>query len=280
MSVTLHTTHGDLKVEVFHEATPKTAENFLALCAAGAYNNTPFHRLIPTFMIQGGDISLSKTDTPASPLPFEIPKGGTSIYHPIPLAHEIHLPTIRHNTRGMLSMASKSLKTHSASGAVETTEVNGSQFFITFAPAPHLDGKSTVFGKVLAAGEGEPGGVVLERLEKAKVKIDKKGRVVQPASLSEQEVKENGWEAVGIERVTIHANPFALLNTGDAQAQNHDMDTIRSQAAHTVNPIVRTFRGGMTCDDYSTRLGSGNKNGITRRGWAHLTRSTWVESID
>ncbi|EQL34867.1 peptidyl-prolyl cis-trans isomerase-like 3 [Blastomyces dermatitidis ATCC 26199] len=183
MSVTLHTTHGDLKVEVFHEATPKTAE------AATS----------PSL----------KAKTPAS-LPFEIPKGGTSIYHPTPLTHEIHLPTIRHNARGILSMASKSLKSQSASGVMETTEVNGSQFFITFAPAPHLDGKSTVFGKVLAAGEGEPGGVVLERLEKAKVKIDKKGRVVQPSSMGEAEVKENGWEAVGIERVTIHANPFAV----------------------------------------------------------------------
>ncbi|EGC50032.1 peptidyl-prolyl cis-trans isomerase [Histoplasma capsulatum var. duboisii H88] len=209
MSVTLHTTHGDLKVEVFHEATPKTAENFLALCASGAYNNTPFHRLIPSFMIQGGDISLSKSRN-TSALPFDIPKGGTSIYHPTPLAHEIRLPTIRHNTRGILSMASKSVKSRSASGATETTEVNGSQFFITFAPAPHLDGKSTVFGKVLAAGEGEPGGAVLERLEKAKVKIDKKGRAVQPSSMGEEEVKEQAWEAVGIERVTIHANPFAV----------------------------------------------------------------------
>ncbi|PGH36242.1 peptidyl-prolyl cis-trans isomerase-like 3 [[Emmonsia] crescens] len=209
MSVTLHTTHGDLKVEVFHEATPKTAENFLALCASGAYNHTPFHRLIPSFMIQGGDISLSQNKNTSS-LPFDIPKGGTSIYHPAPLAHEIHLPTIRHNARGMLSMASKSLKSQSASGVTETTEVNGSQFFITFAPAPHLDGKSTVFGKVLAAGEGEPGGEVLDRLEKAKVKIDKKGRVVQPSSLGEEEVEEQGWEAVGIERVTIHANPFAV----------------------------------------------------------------------
>ncbi|PGG96527.1 peptidyl-prolyl cis-trans isomerase-like 3, partial [Helicocarpus griseus UAMH5409] len=206
----LHTTHGDLKVEVFHEATPKTAENFLALCASGAYNNTPFHRLIPSFMIQGGDISLSLHQTPSTkppdPLPFSIPKGGTSIYHPAPLTHEIHLPTIRHNARGILSMASKSQKSQSASGATETTEVNGSQFFITFAPSPHLDGKSTVFGKVLAAGPGEPGGVVLEKLEKANVKVDRKGRVVQPAT---KEGQEGEGEAVGIERVTIHANPFA-----------------------------------------------------------------------
>ncbi|KAK2734557.1 Peptidyl-prolyl cis-trans isomerase cyp10 [Onygenales sp. PD_40] len=251
MSVTLHTTHGDLKVEVFCEATPKTAEvcippkrkpiviyqnhiefyppishpnnhipthiqNFLALCASGAYNHTPFHRLIPTFMIQGGDISLStnpssaQKPTHSSPLPFDIPKGGTSIYHPAPLTHEIHLPTIRHNARGILSMAAKTVKSQSTSGAMETTEVNGSQFFITFAAAPHLDGKSTAFGKVLAAGEGESGGVVLERLEKAKVKVDRKGRVVQPSAIPEEEVEEEGWEAVGIESVTIHANPFAV----------------------------------------------------------------------
>ncbi|KAK2810966.1 Peptidyl-prolyl cis-trans isomerase cyp10 [Emmonsiellopsis sp. PD_5] len=213
MSVTLHTTHGDLKVEVFCEATPKTAENFLALCASGAYNHTPFHRLIPTFMIQGGDISLStkpQKPTHSSPLPFDIPKGGTSIYHPTPLTHEIHLPTIRHNARGILSMAAKTVKSQSASGATETTEVNGSQFFITFAAAPHLDGKSTAFGKVLAVGEGESGGVVLERLEKAKVKVDRKGRVVQPVAMTEEEVEGEGWEGVGIERVTIHANPFAV----------------------------------------------------------------------
>lgn len=83
---------------------------------------------------------------------------------------------------------------------------------MTFAPAPHLDGKSTVFGKVLDFGngngnaDGEGAGDTLTRLEKAKVKVDKKGRVVQPAASSEN---EEGWEAVRLERVTIHANPFA-----------------------------------------------------------------------
>ncbi|KKA24082.1 Peptidyl-prolyl cis-trans isomerase-like 3 [Rasamsonia emersonii CBS 393.64] len=69
--------------------------NFLALCAAGAYNDTPFHRLIPSFMIQGGDISLgpaasSTSATTRRPmLPFDdIPKGGTSIYHPAALNQE------------------------------------------------------------------------------------------------------------------------------------------------------------------------------------------------
>ncbi|KAK2754838.1 Peptidyl-prolyl cis-trans isomerase cyp10 [Arachnomyces sp. PD_36] len=204
MSVTLHTTHGDLKVEIFCEAVPKTAENFLALCASGAYNQTPFHRLIPSFMIQGGDISLRPSSSTQDPLPFPIPKGGTSIHHPTPLQQEIHLPSLRHNSRGILSMAARKSPSGNRTASGEVEEVNGSQFFVTFAPAPHLDGKSTVFGKVLDGGSGE--GDTLTRLEKAKVKVDKKGRVVQPAAGGEN---EEGYEAVRLERVTIHANPFA-----------------------------------------------------------------------
>ncbi|EEP79799.1 peptidyl-prolyl cis-trans isomerase 10 [Uncinocarpus reesii 1704] len=218
MSVTLHTTHGDLKVEVFCEAVPKTAENFLALCASGAYNNTPFHRLVPSFMIQGGDISLAlpspdlKSPPQRPSFPFDIPKGGASIYHPEPLEQEIHLPSLRHNARGILSMAAKSVKQSNASS--EPKEINGSQFFITFAPASHLDGKSTVFGKVLGLGPKGTEDDTLTKLETAKVKIDKKGRVVQPGDKAKkkdtsQAEGDEEWERIGIESVTIHANPFA-----------------------------------------------------------------------
>ncbi|RAL15736.1 putative peptidyl-prolyl cis-trans isomerase [Aspergillus homomorphus CBS 101889] len=215
MSVTLHTTHGDLKVELFCEAVPKTAENFLALSASGAYNNTPFHRLIPGFMIQGGDISLTQTgptnpDTKRPYLPIDgpIPKGGTSIHHPSALNQEIHLPALKHHTRGMLSMAARPVKDRTAPGAQGATgaTINGSQFFVTFAAAPHLDGASTVFGKVLNLTAQDEGGDVLTRLEQAKAKIDKKGRVVQPGPGEE---KEGEWEALAIKSVTIHANPFA-----------------------------------------------------------------------
>ncbi|PLN83939.1 cyclophilin-like protein [Aspergillus taichungensis] len=210
MSVTLHTTQGDLKVELFCEAVPKTAENFIALCASGAYNDTPFHRLIPGFMIQGGDISLGPAASSSSSsnkptLPFDdIPKGGTSIHHPSALNQEIHLPALRHNTRGMLSMAARPVKDRTAPGSQNATgtSINGSQFFITFAAAPHLDGTSTVFGKVLNLSAQDEGGDVLTKLEKANVKVDKKGRVVQPKEGDE-------FEPLRIKNVTIHANPFA-----------------------------------------------------------------------
>ncbi|MCJ1408195.1 Peptidyl-prolyl cis-trans isomerase cyp10 [Ptychographa xylographoides] len=160
MSVTLHTDLGHLKIEVFCESVPKTAENFLALCASSAYDGSPIHRLIPGFMFQTGSPATSSTKT------------STSIWH-APFEDEIR-PTLRHNARGIVSMANKGPMT------------NGSQFFILFAPAPHLDGKNTVFGRLLGCEE------VLDRIEA--VAVDGKGR---PKA------------GVGITGVTVHANPIA-----------------------------------------------------------------------
>ncbi|KAF2637055.1 cyclophilin-like protein [Massarina eburnea CBS 473.64] len=164
MSVTLHTTLGDLKLEIFCESVPKAAENFLALCASSFYNGSPFHRLIPNFMAQTG----SPASDPKS-------KSSTSIYDtPNQLFEDEIRPALRHNARGIVSMANKGV------------DSNGSQFFITFAPAPHLDGKNTVFGKLLEGDE------VLDKIED--VEVDKKSRPKQK---------------VDIKSVTIHANPLA-----------------------------------------------------------------------
>ena len=160
MSVTLLTTHGDLKLELFCQACPKTTYNFLALCASNAYTSSPFHRLIPNFMIQGG--------SPAS----GSPKDSPSIYGET-FDDEIK-PSLRHHGRGVLSMANKGPAT------------NGSQFFVTFAAAPHLDGKNTVFGRVLEGWD------VLDKMEG--VEVDRKGRPVG---------------GIRIEGVKVHANPLA-----------------------------------------------------------------------
>ncbi|RMZ68952.1 peptidyl-prolyl cis-trans isomerase-like 3 [Pyrenophora seminiperda CCB06] len=162
--MSLHTTKGDIKLEVFCEPVPKTAENFLALCASGFYNASPFHRLIPSFMVQTG--------APASD---QKSKTSTSIYDtPNQLFEDEIRPALRHNARGIVSMANKGPNS------------NGSQFFITFAPAPHLDGKNTVFAKVLEGWE------VLDDIEH--VAVDKKSRP---------------QERIEIKSVTIHANPLA-----------------------------------------------------------------------
>ncbi|KAI9902020.1 hypothetical protein N3K66_003837 [Trichothecium roseum] len=165
MSVTLHTSLGDVKVEIFCESAPKTAENFLALCASGYYDKSPFHRLIPKFMVQTG--------APANPTP-ENPKSGRSIWGGT-FEDEIK-PTLKHNARGVLSMANKGPGT------------NGSQFFILFDKAPHLDGMNTVFGKVI----GDEGLAVLSKMDN--IEVDKKNRPKEPFR---------------IDNITIHANPLA-----------------------------------------------------------------------
>jgi peptidyl-prolyl cis-trans isomerase-like 3 len=163
-AIKLHTSRGDIKLEIFCETVPKTAENFLALCASGFYDGSPFHRLIPNFMVQTG----SPSSDPKS-------KTSTSIYDTSNQLFEDEIrPALRHNARGIVSMANKGPNS------------NGSQFFITFAPAPHLDGKNTVFGKLLEGDE------VLDDIEK--IAVDKKSRP---------------QERVEIKKVTIHANPLA-----------------------------------------------------------------------
>ena len=160
MSVTLKTTSGDIKLELFCQACPKTTYNFLALCASGGYDGSPFHRSIANFMVQAGSPASGST------------KESNSIYGEM-FEDEIKV-SLRHHTRGILSMANKGPGT------------NGSQFYITYAPAPHLDGKNTVFGRVLEGWE------TLDAIEA--IPVDKKSRPQQP---------------VKIERVQIHANPLA-----------------------------------------------------------------------
>jgi len=130
---------GKIICELFADTVPKTAENFRQFCtgeskkaAGGSYEGCPFHRIIPGFMMQGGDYE-RKNGT-----------GGRSIYGgKFPDENFTH----RHTGRGLLSMANAGKDT------------NGSQFFITFAQTPWLDGKHVVFGKVVEGLE------VLDKVE-------------------------------------------------------------------------------------------------------------------
>jgi peptidyl-prolyl cis-trans isomerase-like 1 len=112
---------GTIILELYTLHAPKTCENFTTLVQRGYYNGTPFHRIISNFMIQGGD----PTGTGRGG---ESATGGT-------FPDEI-VPSLRHSGAGILSMANAGKDT------------NGSQFFITLAPTPWLDGKHSIFGRV------------------------------------------------------------------------------------------------------------------------------------
>ena len=136
MSITLHTSVGDLKFEIFCDTAPRTSFNFLALCASGYYDGTTFHRNMRGFMIQGGD-------------PTGTGKGGESIWGGT-FDDEFN-PNNVHDKRGMLSMANKGSGT------------NRSQFFITYQRQPHLNNVYTVFGRMLDGWE------ILDTMEKLPV---------------------------------------------------------------------------------------------------------------
>ena len=112
------TSLGNFTIELFEQETPNTVGNFVKLAEKNFYNGVIFHRVIDGFMIQGGD-------------PTGTGRGGPGYQ----FADEFH-PKLKHTSEGILSMANAGPNT------------NGSQFFITLAATPHLDGRHTVFGKV------------------------------------------------------------------------------------------------------------------------------------
>ena len=117
-TATFKTAKGDVVVDLFAKQVPNTVNNFVFLAREGFYDNITFHRVIPDFMAQGGD-------------PEGSGRGGPGYQ----FADEFDA-SLRHDKPGILSMANAGPNT------------NGSQFFITHVPTPHLDGKHSVFGQV------------------------------------------------------------------------------------------------------------------------------------
>jgi peptidyl-prolyl cis-trans isomerase B (cyclophilin B) len=118
----METDNGTMVIELFADKTPVTVNSFVFLAREGFYDGVIFHRVIANFMAQGGD-------------PTGTGRGGPGYR----FQDEFH-PSLKHNKRGILSMANAGPGT------------NGSQFFITHGPTPHLDNKHSVFGQVI---EGE-----------------------------------------------------------------------------------------------------------------------------
>ena len=120
-TATFDTSRGSFTVELFAQQAPITVNNFVFLARDGFYDGTTFHRVIADFMAQGGDPTATGTGGPGYQWPDE----------PGALA-------LKHDQPGILSMANAGRDT------------NSSQFFITFVPTPHLNGKHAVFGRVVS----------------------------------------------------------------------------------------------------------------------------------
>jgi cyclophilin family peptidyl-prolyl cis-trans isomerase len=151
-AATLHTNHGAIAVELFDADAPKTVENFRKLAGDGFYDGVVFHRVIPDFMIQGGDPTGTGMGGP----------GDT--FEDVFNDHKVE--------RGALAMANAGPNT------------NGSQFFIvTTGAAPWLDGKHTVFGRVTGGMDA------VDSIEKTDTDANDKPR--EPAVIESVELVES-----------------------------------------------------------------------------------------
>ena len=158
--VVFHTNKGDVEFEMFEEEAPNTVANMISLVESGFYDGVKFHRVIPNFMAQGGD-PLSKDADPRND-----GTGGPGYMIP----SEFDAPNARKHFRGSLSMANSGPNT------------GGSQFFITHLPTTHLNGRHTVYGRVVKGQEIVDGLQIGDVIESAEV-LNKRDHVYEPKKI-------------------------------------------------------------------------------------------------
>lgn len=160
--VLLKTTAGDIDIELWSKEAPKACRNFIQLCLEAYYDNTIFHRVVPGFIVQGGDPTGTGT-------------GGESIYG-APFKDEFH-SRLRFNRRGLVAMANAG------------PHDNGSQFFFTLGRADELNNKHTIFGKIT-------GDTVYNMLRLTEVDIDDEERPRNPHKIKSCEVLFNPFDDI------------------------------------------------------------------------------------
>ncbi|XP_016894564.1 spliceosome-associated protein CWC27 homolog isoform X2 [Cynoglossus semilaevis] len=213
--VLLKTSAGDIDIELWSKEAPKACRNFVQLCMEGYYNGTIFHRVVPDFIVQGGDPTGTGT-------------GGESIYGR-PFKDEFH-SRLRFIRRGLVAMAN--------SGPHD----NGSQFFFTLARADELNNKHTIFGKVT-------GDTIYNLLRLVEVACDQDERPLNPHKIRSAEVlhspfddivprekkknrKEKDKEEERKSQLKATKN-FSLLSFGEEAEEEEEM----------VNQVSQTFKG-------------------------------------
>ncbi|KAM4634364.1 spliceosome-associated protein CWC27 homolog [Polymixia lowei] len=213
--VLLKTSAGDIDIELWSKEAPKACRNFVQLCMEGYYDGTLFHRVVPDFIVQGGD-------------PTGSGNGGESIYGR-PFKDEFH-SRLRFNRRGLVAMAN--------SGQHD----NGSQFFFTLGRADELNNKHTIFGKVT-------GDTVYNMLRLAEVECDNEERPLNPHKIKTAEVLHSPFDDIipreikkakkekdkeeGKKSQSKATKNFSLLSFGEEAEEEEEM----------INQVSQTLKG-------------------------------------
>ena len=222
--VLLSTTSGDILLELFAKQTPITSRNFLQLCLDGYYNNTIFHRLVPGFIVQGGD-------------PTGTGEGGEAIYPGGLFEDEFH-SRLKFNRRGLLGMANSGRKND-----------NGSQFFLTLGATPELEGRNTMFGRVvgdtiynlmkmgeaeLAGGEGNERPVYPTKVTGATILVNPFEDMMKSEAKAKQAAKSAGKaEEKATKKKGKKAAAKTLLSFGEEEGADDAVEPILKEKFNT-----------------------------------------------
>ncbi|KAL8806425.1 MAG: hypothetical protein Q9182_001340 [Xanthomendoza sp. 2 TL-2023] len=188
--VLLETTSGDILLELFAKQTPLASRNFLQLCLDGYYENTTFHRLVPGFVVQGGD-------------PTGTGEGGEAIYDGGLFEDEFH-SRLKFNRRGLLGMANTGKKND-----------NGSQFFLTLGATPELQGRNTMFGRV--AGDTI---FNLMKMGEAELVAEGSERPLYPTKVTRAEILANLFEDMVQRDTLLTSSAMVGADKKDARKKN------------------------------------------------------------
>ncbi|CAM9619133.1 unnamed protein product, partial [Scytosiphon promiscuus] len=242
--VLLHTSFGDIDIELWGKECPKACRNFVQLAMEGYYDNTVFHRVIRQFMVQGGD-------------PTGTGKGGESIYGK-PFRDEIHT-RIKFNHRGQVAMANEN-----------EPGTNHSQFFFTLDKAPHLDKKHTIFGKIT-------GNTIFNALRMGDIDADKDDRPLDPPRLISVEVLLNPFDDI-VPRGGVKSAHDALDDEKLSKDAAYDAEAVRragkgDAAVTTEEGLRKAVKSASKGGGKGTRdEGEGRSNGAAAKeveGAAH-----------
>ncbi|KAJ2899432.1 peptidyl-prolyl isomerase cwc27 [Zalerion maritima] len=235
-SAVIHTTQGELFVEIFAKQTPLTCRNFLQLSLDGYYDNTIFHRLVPGFILQGGDPTGTGNGGESiydggafsgdlDPWPMDQRRGKNAGPTGIGIKDEFH-SRLRFNRRGLLGMANES-----------SPDTNGSQFFFTLDKAEELTQKNTLFGRIT-------GDTIYNLAKMGEAEVQEgTDRPVYPIKITHIEILVNPFQDMHkrerVARIEQKKKPSAgekkkkkkpgkkLLSFGDDEGEDEDLPVLK-----------------------------------------------------